>query len=191
MDQKGSVWIVILSIVATLGIAAAAYFFGQTQGLKSKQVAATVTPIQIATIAPAPVVTPTPTPGQVTATFDTDANFTAAERAELQKKIADPYIDYYKEPGASTQSLLTLNFSRNSIATSKDQYPYSAKATFNGGAASSFLIAKLGTGVDWWYPECQATCNLSAAFKAKYPEIASKVLGASTSPQASPQTSPR
>ena len=166
MDQKGSVWVVLLSIVALVGIAAAAYFFGQNQALKKEPVA-TVAPTEAAL----PQVTPSPASSPVskaTVVYEAEGSFTAAEKTELKKKVIDPFLDYYTTE--STQILLTLTISKNDKA-SKDQYPYQAQAIFQGGGNMGFLIMKVGTGVDWWFPECLNGCNLSAAYKAKYPEI--------------------
>ncbi|MFI5241292.1 MAG: hypothetical protein ACHQUA_02550, partial [Microgenomates group bacterium] len=94
------------------------------------------------------------------------------EKSELKTKIINPLTDYYLMVETS-QTLLTLTISKND-QPSKDTYPYKAQAVFQGGGNMGFLIMKSGTGVDWWYPECMV-CNLTAAYKAKYPEVAAKI----------------
>lgn len=176
MDQKGSVWIVLLSIVATSALVVAAYFFGQNQSLKGKFIPV-VTSTSSSTSSPQAYqqyTLPTPEPSKVTVTFDAQSAFTQAEKDEITKKVINPFLDYYKEPDSSTQNLLSLTIARTN-QSSKETYPFSGKALFDGGANTGFLIMKLGAGVDWWYPECLNGCNLSVVFKAKYPEIAAKV----------------
>lgn len=178
MQEKGNIWFVVLAIVAVAGIAGAAYFYGQNQNLKGITHLASSTPFVIDSAVPnestVPSPSATPSAAKVTVVFEAEGSFTAAEKTELQKKVIDPFTDYYLEPGSSTQKLLTLTISKNNQA-SKDTYPYQAQAIFDGGGNMGFLIMKVGAGVDWWYPECMISCNLSAAYKAKYPEIAAKV----------------
>jgi len=168
MVQRGNIWVVALVAFAVLGIAVGAYFYGQNQSLKK----VTVTPVASPTPMPTSVVSPSPTPNKATLIFEAEGSFTQAEKDELTKKVINPLLDYYSTE--SDQVLLTLTISKNDKA-SKDQYPYQGQAIFQGGGNMGFLIMKVGTGVDWWYPECMNGCNLSASYIAKYPEIASKV----------------
>jgi hypothetical protein len=175
MAQKGSVWIIFLSIIAVIALVGAAYFYGQNQTLKNNKVAVVPTSSAIASPSAldyAPPVSPTPATNKATVVYEAEGSFTQAEKTELKKKVIDPFLDYYTTE--SDQVLLTLTISKN-IQASKDQYPYQGQAIFQGGGNMGFLVMKLGTGVDWWYPECMNGCNLSAAYKLKYPEIASKV----------------
>jgi hypothetical protein len=175
MNQKGNVLVIILAIVASLALAGGAYFYGQNQTLK--KITETPTGVDVTSAplsqSPASSANPTATPAKTaTVVFEAEGSFTASEKDELKKKVINPFLDYYTTE--SDQVLLTLTISKNNQA-SKDTYPYQAQAIFQGGGNMGFLIMKLGTGVDWWYPECMNGCNLSASYKAKYPEIASKV----------------
>jgi len=178
MQEKGNIWLIVLAIVAVVGIAGAAYFYGQNQSLKDVSQLASSTlstvnsPVPSQSTAPSQSASPSAT--KATVVFEAEGSFTPAEKTELQTKVINPFTDYYLEPGSSTQKLLTLTISKNNQA-SKDTYPYQAQAIFDGGGNMGFLVMKSGTGVDWWYPECLNGCNLSASYKAKYPEIASKV----------------
>lgn len=174
MVQKGSVWVVLLSIIAIIALVGAAYLYGQNQSLKNKSPEVIATPYVSSPPSLNQSPASSPAASKVTVIFEAEGSFTQTEKNEIRKKVIDPFLDYYAEPGNSTQNLLTLTIARNTQA-SKDTYPYSGKAIFDGGANMGFLIMKVGTGVDWWYPECLNGCNLSAAFKAKYPEIAAKV----------------
>ncbi len=176
MEQKGNVWLVILAVIASLSLAGGAYFYGQNQSLKKITqipVGVDVTSDPLSQI-PIAVVNPTPTQraNKATVVYEAEGSFSAAEKSELKTKVIDSFLDYYTTE--SDQVLLTLTISKNNQA-SKDTYPYQAQAIFEGGGNMGFLIMKSGTGVDWWYPECLNGCNLSATYKAKYPEIASKV----------------
>lgn len=179
--QKGSIWIVLISIVAAASLAGAAYLFGQNQTLK-KSPASLTSPI---TPAPTPVyyqadpqvsVSPLATPASgVVVVYEASGSFSQSEKDEINKKVVNPLLDYYREPNVSTQKLISLTISHNTNATSKVDYPYAGKGIFDGGANLGFLIMKVGAGIDWWYPECLNGCVLSAEYKAKYPEVASKV----------------
>lgn len=176
MNQKGNVWVALLGIIAALALAGGAYFYGQNQSLKKFIGSPVGVDVTSAPLSQSPIAlfVPTASPAPVNATviFEAEGTFTVAEKTELQKKVISPFLDYYTTE--SNQVLLTLTISKNDKA-SKDQYPYQAQAIFQGGGNMGFLILKVGTGVDWWIPECLAACNLSAAYKAKYPEIASRV----------------
>ena len=171
MDRgKGSALTVVLGLVAVLALVGGAYLYGQTQKLKNPPITpvSSLSPSVVATSLP----TPTPPASKVTVVFEAEGSFSQSEKDELKKKVIDPLSDYYTTE--SDQVLLTLTISKNDKA-SKDQYPYQGQAVFQGGGNMGFLIMKIGTGVDWWYPECLNGCTLSASYKAKYPEIASKV----------------
>lgn len=180
MNQRGSVWIVLLAIIAALGVAAGAFFYGQNQTLKKVIQTPTGVEVTSAPLSQSPVASSSASPtssakplaSKATVVFEAEGSFTVAEKDELKKKVINPFTDYYVTE--STQVLLTLTVSKNNQA-SKDTYPYQAQAIFQGGGNMGFLIMKSGTGVDWWYPECMNGCNLSASYKAKYPEIAAKV----------------
>ena len=170
--NEGSVWIVLLSVVAIGALAGAVYLYGQNQSLKSESSVVTPSPSVKSSPAPSAYATATPSTSKATVVFEAEGSFTQTEKDELKKKVIDPLLDYYIME--SDQVLLTLTISKNDKA-SKDQYPYQGRAVFQGGGNMGFLIMKLGTGVDWWYPECLNGCTLSASYKLKYPEIASKV----------------
>lgn len=176
MGQKGSVWVVILAIIASLSLAGGAYLYGQNQTLKSgvkpQQIFNTTTPITNQTpIAVFP--TSSSQAKKPTVIFEAEGSFTIAEKDELKKKVINPFVDYYEMENTG-QVLLTLTISKNNQA-SKTTYPYQGQAIFQGGGNMGFLIMKVGSGVDWWFPECLMGCNLSSAYKLKYPEIAAKV----------------
>lgn len=174
MRTKGSAFMVLITLIAIVAVGTAAYMYGQNQSLKSKF--SPVVPTSYSTSLPQAYqyTSPSPEPSKVLVIFDVQSAFTQAEKDEITKKIVNPFLDYYKEPDSSTQNLLTLTIARNTQA-SKDTYPFAGKAIFDGGGNMGFLIMKVGSGVDWWYPECLNGCKLSVSFKTKYPEIAVKV----------------
>ncbi len=177
MNSKGSALVIIVSIVAVIAIAFGAYMYGQNQSLKGKVVNQTSSPVASQNPNTLDDLTSTPAstsvPKGATVIYEAEGSFTASEKSEIKKKIIDPFVDYYAMEDTG-QVLLTLTISKNNQA-SKDQYPYQAQAIFQGGGNMGFLIMKSGTGVDWWFPECLMGCNLSSAYKLKYPEVAAKV----------------
>lgn len=176
LNQKGNVAVIVLSIFVALALAGGAYFYGKSESLKA-QIDSISTPSS--TEASQNVVsssTPTATPNaktKATVVFEAEGSFTQSEKDELKKKVINPFVDYY-EMEETEQVLLTFTVSKN-LQASKDTYPYQGQAILQGGGNMGFLIMKSGSGVDWWFPECMMGCNLSAAYKAKYPEIAAKV----------------
>ncbi len=104
-------------------------------------------------------------------TFTSPDSFTPVEKAELTKKIVNPLVDYYADQQAGY--LVSLTIAHNTQASSAT-YPYQGQAVFNNGGNSGFLITKLGTGVDWWFPECMGACPYTDTYKAKYPEVVAK-----------------
>lgn len=176
MSQKGNIWIIISATIAVIAVAGGAYFYWQNQ--KLREIAQT--PKGVDVTEPALVQTPRSSllPTSISSTkkatvvYEAEGSFSVLEKNELKKKIIDPFLDYYTTE--STEVLLTLTISKNDKAN-KNEYPYLAKAIFEGGGNMGFVIMKVGDGVDWWYPDCLNGCTLSTSYKAKYPEIASKV----------------
>lgn len=176
MNQKGNVLAILLAIVAALALAVGAYFFGQNQTLRE----ISQTPTGVSVTSP-PVsqnedrmmASPTATSSGVTVVYEAQGSFSESEKTEIQKKVINPFIDYYQTENTG-QKLLTLTISKNT-QSSKEIYPYQALGVFQGGGNQGFLIMKEGTGISWWTPECLNGCNLSVSYAAKYPEVASKV----------------
>jgi hypothetical protein len=168
--KNGSAILVIIIIILIVAAGVLGYFFIQNKpadkiGTTSVEVVATPSPLPLPSSSP-------PAISKAVVVFEAEGSFSQTEKDEIRSKIINPYIDYYAE--LPDQTLLTITIAKNLLA-SKETYPYSAKTIFKNGGNSGFLIMKQGTGVAWWVPECLDGCNLSASFKAKYPEIASKV----------------
>ncbi len=103
--------------------------------------------------------------------FEAEGSFTPVEKTELTKKVVNPLVDYYADQEAGY--LVSLTIAHNT-QESRDNYPYQGKAIFKGGGNSGFLVTKLGTGVDWWFPECMGACPYTDTYRAKYPEVVAK-----------------
>lgn len=167
--ENGNILPILLIVIAVLALAGAAYLFIQNQKLQnlssnqpsaSPTVSATITPTASPTSTPKPIIV-----------YEAEGTFSQPEKDELTKKVINPFTDYYQEQNTT---LLTMTIAKN-IQASKDTYPYSVNAIFANGGNQGFLVMKVGTGVDWWIPDCMGGCNLTASFKAKYPEIAARV----------------
>jgi len=168
--KNGSAILVIIIIILLVAVGVLGYFFIKNKpveeiGTASIEVVATPSPLPLPSSSP-------PATSKVVVVFEAEGSFSQTEKDEIKSKIINPYIDYYAE--IPDQTLLTVTIAKNSLA-SKETYPYSAKTIFKSGGNSGFLIMKQGTGVAWWVPECMNGCNLSTAFKEKYPEIAALV----------------
>jgi hypothetical protein len=132
--------------------------------------AATAAPAEPATAQPAtaepPAPTETPTGPEVV--FLAAGSFSADEVNQLQTRVIEPFIHYYRDL-SEHPALLTLTLQKESGISG---YPYSAQAVFETGINAGWLISASGGGtVDWWLPECMLACTFSDSFQAAYPEI--------------------
>ncbi len=93
-----------------------------------------------------------------------------AEKARLQEKLINPFIDYYKETGGGPVSLYI------EVPASVGM-PYVVTAIFCGngfacGGTEEFLFGNRERAYGFWQPPCDMEgCTLSEAFKKKYPAI--------------------
>ena len=103
--------------------------------------------------------------------FEASGSITSVDKAQLMERVVEPFVDYYNEQ-EQERHLVSLSISKNTGA-SVDLYPYQAKAIFNDGVNSGFLIPVKEGSIDWWQPECMQ-CVFSPKFSAKYPDIGSR-----------------
>jgi hypothetical protein len=171
-NVKGSVVLILIIIILVSAVAGLGYVV--IKGQPTKEIA---NPTEISTTAsptPSPTLTTAPTVAEKpVVVFEAEGSFTQAEKDEIYKKVINPYLDYYSME-LPDQILLTITIAKN-LTDNKDIYPYSVSTIFKSGGHAGFMVTKEGTGIAWWLPECMDGCKLSAAYKAKYPEIASKV----------------
>lgn len=181
MLYRGNTWVMV-GVMAAVGVvmAVAVYWIAVRGGGSYR------------TEAPAADITPYPTPTPVMPTSEADkpeptgvmeakavvvwepaGAISQADRDQIQARVVDPFIDYYRDLGQGR--LLTFTVSVNTQANAAT-YPYLAKGIFDNGVNNGFVVERAGGQIKWWYPECMGPCPLSAEFKAKYPEIA-KILG--------------
>ncbi len=119
---------------------------------------------------PQPGVTPSPAAKTPVVVFTPDGIFTAQVKSKIMQRIVNPFIDYELDhPGQS--KVLTINISENTQA-SKNQFPYLFEAIYENGGTRGFVIAPQGDSFQWYVPEGMGGCQLTAAYKQKYPEIA-------------------
>lgn len=102
-------------------------------------------------------------------TFQPGGLFSAELKNELQKKLIDPYLDFYNEDGIY---VVTMNIA----APEQGAISWSVFATNADGSYSDFLFGDKNQTIQrWWLPDCLGDCNFSNTFKGKYPEIVSEV----------------
>ena len=181
--MKGQSGLIILLAVAALGASfAAGYFYLKSQSAapvrvqtssiietseapKTIESTLTVTPSKQAEITAMPTKTMEHTAVVV---FEPPLGQEFADKNDIQKKIIDPFLDYYADENGEGY-LVSLAISQNAQA-SKTTYPYLATAIFKNGGNSGFVIGKTDGNIQYWVPECMK-CTFSASFNAKYPEI--------------------
>ena len=110
---------------------------------------------------------PTETPAGPEVVFVAAGSFSADEVNQLQTRVIDPFVHYYRDL-ADHPPLLTLTIRKESGISG---YPFSGEAIFETGINSGWLISASGGVVDWWLPECMVACTFSDSFRAAYPEI--------------------
>lgn len=93
------------------------------------------------------------------------------QRAEIQQKIIEPFIDYYKHIGGEN-ALVSLLIQQQSNESIKVQYPYSLIGILDNGTHGEALMQTNGV-LSWWTPTCMGPCDYSEEFIQKYPQIVS------------------
>ena len=174
-DQKGNFGVLaIFTVILLVALTGASVYFWQNyekeKALKTVEVK-TEEKTEEKTETPTPA--PTPTPAEESkapvVVFTPNGLFTAEERAELQTKFINPFLDWNKEINQVTVSI-EIEKPYPAIAG----YKYKVGYINEGGGNGGFLYGT-STPLEWWLPECLGGCNFSAEFKAKYPEIAAQV----------------
>lgn len=177
--KKGNVVILALfGIAILLGLGALWFLLSQNVSLKDKltqEVSTLTTPTPTMSVLPTTVVTPTPTPisqVQIVVVFESEVNFPANAKTQLQARVVNPLVDYYSMEikDAAVSVKVKIN-----TGTNKTDYPYLIEYILASGANGGQVVTKTGAEIAWWYPECLSNCNLSAEYKAKYPEVAALV----------------
>ena len=96
-----------------------------------------------------------------------------SKNMEIQKKVVNPYVDYFKHTSKESP-LLSLLIQQQNNENLNDQYPYSLVGIFSNGVNSWESLMQTGGELDWWIPTCMEKCDYSEEFIQKYPEIVSK-----------------
>lgn len=171
--QKGNAAIVVIfSVLATLAVVTIIYLFLQNQKLSQLAVSTptqfispTSLPVQPSTQKVPPTLAAEAKPVVV---FEAEGSFSPSDKNSIQKKIIDPFIDFY----TPLQKIVSITISPNTNA-SKDMYPFLFSAIYASGGNTGFVISKTNGEVNWFIPECMNGCQFTDAFKSKYPEIVS------------------
>lgn len=92
------------------------------------------------------------------------------QRAELQRKVVDPLIDYHQHLYGEND-LVSIVLSLETNPEFDNEFPYSLTAlSFKGGQTWKSLSQTNGV-LDWWTAPCMGKCDFSAEFREKYPEV--------------------
>lgn len=170
-------WVIValLLIIVLGGVGGTMYLQNQ---LKSKMAVSdakkmvppteTVTP----TISLATSPTPSATTSSTTVTIESEATLPVQDVSELQARVINPFKDYFAE-SRPNDVLLQIKIMKN--VQNQAGFPYVLDSLSQDGIKQGSVISRTDGHLDWWFPECQMGCQLSDAFKAKYPEIAKKV----------------
>jgi hypothetical protein len=174
-SQKGNIVILVVLVILAIGSVSAAIFsFIQSRAQTDKQVEVIpeVTPFGFS---PDSSATSLPTPAQAVAqstakvTFENDAVFSTAVKADITSKVINPFLDYYTEQN-NAGYVKELSITKNTQKSSTE-FPYMASYVFENNVKGGFLITSSAKGVGWWSPECLNSCSFSPSFASKYPEI--------------------
>lgn len=98
--------------------------------------------------------------------FEPGGLFSGGTKKELQKKLVDPFFDFYEDEG---NKVVTMH------VESPDQQPgpWGVFAIYEDESYLSFFFGNDEFETqDWWKPSCFESCAYSNDFKAKYPDIA-------------------
>lgn len=99
----------------------------------------------------------------------------SSKRAEVQRKVVSPYLDYYKYQCEKAEwgCLVSVMVEQREGDV---MYPYSiSHITTTGGYGGELLMQTEGT-LNWWAPTCMGKCELPDDYLSKYPEIG-KLIG--------------
>lgn len=171
------IWSVVLVGIITMLVGISAYLFGQNQGIKKIELKDSQTFQNISTT---PVITQLPIPTSIASSgvskqkpvvfIESESNLPVQDVQELKARIIDPFIDYTLENGGEN-TLVSVKISQYQ-GEIKSEYPYMLDGIYSKGGNIGFLIKKTAGHIDWFVPDCMNGCNLSAEYKAKYPEVA-------------------
>lgn len=174
-SQKGNIVILVVLVILAIGSVSAAIFsFIQSRAQTSEQtkIVPEVTPFGYTNDnGPSAVVATPQAVAQSSAkvTFENDAVFSTAVKTDITAKVINPFLDYYTEQnnaGYIKELSIIKNTQKSSAA-----FPYTASYVFENNVTGGFLISATAKGVSWWSPECLKSCNFSASFTSKYPEV--------------------
>ena len=171
--NKGFALLILLIIILVTGLTVTGFFALKNKGFTPKaDLSPTPTLVITQTISNPPILSPTITPSPTQENsfpivYEAAGSFSASEKNQIQEKVINPFVDYYKD---LDQEIASITISKSTTAG----YPYALSGIFKSGVNNSFLIKASGGIVDWWYPECMGECPFSEEFKTKYSEIISK-----------------
>lgn len=93
------------------------------------------------------------------------------QRTEVQQKVVDPFVEFYKAYGDNYLVSLSIQLQVNEAL--KNQYPYNLHGIMNNGATHAEALMQSDGKLSWWIPTCMGPCKYSEEFEQKYPQIVS------------------
>ncbi|MDD5291419.1 MAG: hypothetical protein PHZ04_04935 [Patescibacteria group bacterium] len=173
-QSSKNIWIMAIFVVATAIIVGSGVYAWQRLNLKSTEQSLLKQIVELQKENADLKVTVEPTPTKLLDTakdiklpvvfYTNPWILDKTEKKNFEKKLVNPYIDYYNEKEIN---LITLTIK----APDNVGEPYEISAIFKDGS-SEFLFGEREKDYNYWFPDCMGTCNLSEEFKKKYPEIA-------------------
>lgn len=181
-NSKNTIFIIIAVVLGLLflgAVAFGAYLLGVNQALQNaqKQSGVPIPAMPSATTQPTASVSPSvstslpsPTVQPVTIQIDQEPNLPPQDVSEIKNRNINPFVDWSADQNSGGGLILIKVSTNNNDAT----YPYKFEYVYKNGGNGGFLIKRTTGHLDWYMPDCMVTCNFSAQFKLKYPEIVSK-----------------
>lgn len=179
VKPKNTLFVTIAIVLGFLFLAAAAfgaYILGVNQAmqnsLKQEVAVPSVTTVPVVSILPS-VQSPSPSPTvqPITIQIDQERNLPPQDVSEIKNRNINPFVDWSADQNSGGGLILIKVTTNNNDATT---YPYKFEYVFKNGGNGGFLIRRIGGHLDWYVPDCMGSCNFSASFTKKYPEIVSK-----------------
>lgn len=162
--------IVVIVIVLVMSLVGFGYMYMQnpnfSKAVPSPVVSSTPLPSDstVVTASSKPVVEETKT----VVVYETEASFSTSDKSQIQARIVDPLIDYYNMEMDSPAVSIKIKIN---TAVNKADYPYLFEYILKNGVNGGGVITKTDGQINWWFPECLMSCDLSEEFTSKYPEI--------------------
>lgn len=182
--SKSFSWILLILFLISIGMAGWFYYQNlqfKQQIVKNKQSLEELKTPTTQTTLQSSIPVPTSSPDQKQVSFPTlpvvvfepplSGDQYITQRAEIQQKIVNPFVDYYQHFGENY--LVSLIIEQQNNESLKNQYPYNLSGIMSNSATHNEALMQDSGVLSWWVPTCMGPCDYSEEFKQKYPQIVS------------------